>query len=572
MLAERNLTTTKWPKMDQTNARSMELYRRLGIADGFREVGVPPEYPFDIIISTGFSEGQEILRWKLPSVSEWRETIKKQNDGTQPREPWQRCSQKVFEAWLKPHIQKQDLIKSVFGLKFLSLTETESGVTSELIDASGEKHIVASKYVIGCDGAGSAVRKGLGKTLIGGPVERAMYLCEFKSRDLETLHRQGHFTHVFFVSGHVLVSLDEKDTWTMNAPVPLGTDAKSVDPHEAVSKGLGGVGSPVPIKIDEVPVFSTWRPTICIVNEFSSPYKRVFLAGDAAHQNIPIGGYGLNTAVVDSFDIGWKIAAVLSGYGGPSLLDAYEAERRPVAQRAIERSGVHWGFQDEVWRWVAESGKSVVSEDGAELREKIRRHLTLNDGANKDQGIVYGYRYNNSPIICPDEDGTEEPPYSERSYIPSTWPGARAPQVFLKDGVTSIFDIFGQGREYTLVDFTKDGRFASVFAPAAEKRHIPLKMVRLPDEEHVRKIWERDAVLVRPDDHVAWRASVTGDVDNVHPEKILDVVTGNVEVSAAAREAIKAAVDSLRKTGFTSTIGNVDQDSIENRAVFQSGE
>ncbi|PVH70748.1 hypothetical protein DL98DRAFT_618096 [Cadophora sp. DSE1049] len=487
-----------------------------------------------------------------------------------PPKPWQRCSQAIFEAWLKPYIQEQPLIKSIFGLKFVGLTETESEVTCELVDKAGEKHIVTSKYVIGCDGAGSSVRRAIGSKLIGGPVPGAQYLCHFKSRDFSAVQRQGQFCHIFFTSGHVLLSIDEKETWTCHTPVPIGTDASTIDPYEAVSKVLGGSGSPVPIKIDEIIVTSTWRPNICIVDEYTTPNRRVFLSGDAAHQNIPTGGYGMNTAVVDSFDIGWKIAAVLGGYGGPALLEAYQAERRPVAQRAIERSGVHWSVHADIWGWVQESEKSILSEDAEDLREKIRQHATAHDGENRDRGIEFGYRYNDSPIICPDEDGTEQPPYLERSYVPSTWPGARAPHVFLKDGETSIFDIFGQGREFSLVDFTADARYASVFVPVAKKMSIPLKVVHLPDEEHVRKIWERDAVLIRPDDHVAWRTTVEGNLKKIDVESILNVVVGKATVSAAIREKGRVDAEKLKKFGFTSTVGVVDQDKVEMKAAFQS--
>ena len=106
----------------------------------------------------------------LPSPDEWRSRIKEQNSGSMPREPYQRCSQAIFEAWLKPRIQAESSITSIFGMKFESLVETEDGVESYLTDAAGESHLVKSKYVIGCDGAGSRVRRSIGGTLIGGPV------------------------------------------------------------------------------------------------------------------------------------------------------------------------------------------------------------------------------------------------------------------------------------------------------------------------------------------------------------------------------------------------------------------
>lgn len=277
----------------------------------------------------------------------------------------------------------------------------------------------------------------------------------------------------------------------------------------------------------------------------------------------------MNTAVADSFDIGWKLAAVLKGHGGPHLLDAYELERRPVAQRAIERSGVHWTVHSTIWGWVRDSQVSILSDDAQELKDRIRQHATTYDGENRDKGIEYGYRYNNSIIICQDEDGTQPPPYLERSYVPSTWPGVRPPHVFLKDGETSIFDLFGQGPEFSLVDFTQDARYAGIFVQVTRRMKIPLKAIHLPDEEHLRKIWERDAVLLRPDDHVAWRASVESNVNLACVEDVMKVVSGNAKVSPPINDANEEAFKALNKTGFTGTVGNVNQDNVEMKGVFQ---
>jgi 2-polyprenyl-6-methoxyphenol hydroxylase-like FAD-dependent oxidoreductase len=106
----------------------------------------------------------------LPSPDKWREIIREKNDGSWPSEPYQRCSQAVFEAWLKPRIQAQPLIKSIFGWTFQGLVESDNGVVSTFVDMQGGKHIVSSKYVIGCDGAGSRVRRSIGVNLTGGPV------------------------------------------------------------------------------------------------------------------------------------------------------------------------------------------------------------------------------------------------------------------------------------------------------------------------------------------------------------------------------------------------------------------
>ncbi|EXJ73511.1 uncharacterized protein A1O5_03272 [Cladophialophora psammophila CBS 110553] len=575
LLAERNLDTTKWPKMDITNCRSMELFKRLKIDQGLREVGVPQQYSFDVHFSSGLSDGGErIAKWDLPSPDWWRAHIKEHNDGSMPREPYQRCSQAIFEAWLKPRIQEQPLIESHFGWKFETLSESDTGVECDFTDTAGETHRVRAQYVVGCDGAGSRVRKAIGVDLIGGPVPAKLHLVHFKSRDLSRIQRQGQFWHIFFTTGHVIISQDEVDTWTAHTPLPLDFDVSTLDPEETVYRVLGGSSEPWPIKIDEVLVTSTWRPNICIAEKYISPHGRIFLSGDAAHQNIPTGGYGMNTAVGDSFDIGWKLAAVLSGYGGPLLLQSYEVERRPVAARNIERSGVHWQQHSFYKELVDKTGNAVTATtaEGDGLRRQIAEYITLHDGENKDHGIEMGYRYNGSPVVVPDEESPTEPEWNPEHYIPSTWPGARAPHVFLKDGKTSIFDLFGQGREFSLIDFTPDARYIRAFEPEAKRQGVPLRPVSLPDEPHAKQVWEgRDAVLIRPDDHVAWRSSQNpaGGLEKLDIARILAVVVGKESSRHSSAGAHQDDLAHVKANGFTGTVGNVDQDKVEGLAPFQ---
>lgn len=390
------------------------------------------------------------------------------------------------------------------------------------------------------------------------------------------LHRQGQFWHIFFTGGACLIAQDEKDTWTIHSEIPIGTDILNLDPKEVVYKNLGSSYAPYKIEIDEILVTSTFRPTICLANQYISDRGRVFLAGDAAHQNIPTGGYGMNTAVGDSFDIGWKLAAVLAGHAGPKLLRSYEEERRPVGARNIERSGAHAKIHITYRQLVRESLPDIISkgiEASQQLKNNIREWVLENDGENKDHGIELGYRYNGSSVIVADEEDTE-PPYSVRHYAAHTWPGARAPHVFLTDGETSIFDLFGRGQEYTLVDFTGSSEYVTKFSPVAQQLNIPLKMVKLPNEAHIRKIWGRDAVLVRPDDHVAWRVPSVLSPDGIDVEKILLVAVGKqsngshqiVINGGSVNENVNSVVN---EKGFCATIGNVDIGQIEMLGAFQ---
>ncbi|KXH60580.1 FAD binding domain-containing protein [Colletotrichum nymphaeae SA-01] len=572
LIAERNLDSTKWPKMDITNCRSMELLRRLGIADDLRTQGVPQHYSFDVLFSTGLSENGELIdKWNLSSPDEWRQRIHACNDGSMPREPYQRCSQAIFEAWLKRRIESEELVEDHFGLKFETCTETSDGVKSELVNVvTGERHMVISQYLVGCDGAGSSVRRQLDIKMIGGPVPSAMYLIHFKSRDLTALHKQGQFWHIFFTSGSVVISQDEINTWTIHLPISLDTDWKSLDPTESIYRGLGGSLAPYPIKVDEILVCSSWRPNITIAERFASESFRVFLAGDAAHQNIPTGGYGMNTAVGDVFDLGWKLSAVLNGWGGQELLRSYEVERKPVAIRNIERSGQHFQVHQTYIKWVVDGGPDVLfnKEERRLLFNRIKAHTETHQGENKDHGIEMGYRYNASPVILQNEagEGEQEPSWDPRAFVPSSWPGGRAPHVYLRDGKTSIFDLFGVG--FSIIDFTQAGTWSQEFDAAAGVLNIPLTKIHLPGEMHARKVWGRDAVLIRPDDHIAWRSPLDGKRPDIRA--VLETASGKQRQAQAKEDCESShALEDIKQHGFTSTLGNVADNRTDLLAPFQ---
>jgi hypothetical protein len=398
-----------------------------------------------------------------------------------------------------------------------------------------------------------------------------MMLIHFKSRDLTRLHKLGQFWHMAFSNGSFLIAQDEIETWTLHVPVAIGANWEKIDPIEAIYKGLGTPSTPYPIKVDEILVRSVWRPNICIADRYASHSQRIFLAGDSAHQNIPTGGYGMNTGIGDGFDIGWKLAATLNGYGGKGLLESYELERLPVATRNIDQSGEFWEVWRQIWEWSADAATEVLlsqGEEGKALKAKMANWMLTNNSENQAQGIELGYRYNVSPIVVPDTE-VAEPRWDLNHYVPSTWPGARPPHVFLSDGKTSIFDLFGQ--DYTIVDFSKEGKWANAFADAALQLKVPLQKVHLPQEKHAQEIWERTAVLVRPDDHVAWRASLSDKTPVAEAIDILKIAVGqtpNKEVSVGIEYKNKV-LDDVHKKGFSGTIGNINQDEVAMKAAFQ---
>ncbi|AEG50179.1 2,4-dichlorophenol 6-monooxygenase [Sphingobium chlorophenolicum L-1] len=505
LLVERNPTTTRHPKMDVTNGRSMELFRRWNIAETLRDVAVPRTSPMDVSWVSRLNEW-ELARFPYPNVAEWRARIRAKNDGTQPLEPNMRMSQVVLEPTLRAILEQSPLVDVRFGWTFEGLEQDEDKVTVELREvATGKVERKTCTLLAGCDGGGSLVRQNLGYRCEGNYDVARHYMVHFQSTAREFLERFGIAWHYQSPAGSTLIAQDDEKTWTLHCLVPPETDAAAIDPERLVFDALG---CEIPIEVIEA---NPWSPHLVLATGYGR--GRVWMAGDSVHQVIPTGGYGMNTGIGDAADLSWKFAAVLQGWGGPRLLPSIEAERRPVAARVVEASGAH---MDVRFKIVA-AYDPIIHEDspaGAEARAAYGKLIhDLGNAENEAQGIELGYRYRDSPIICHEGD---EPEWRLLDYVPSTWPGVRAPHLFLTDG-TAIFDRFGSW--FTLLAFTDAD--CGPLVDAAEQRGVPLTVVRIEDA-HARAIYERDFVLVRPDQHVAWR----GDAMPADPLTVIDRIRG----------------------------------------------
>ncbi|MEV4807746.1 FAD-dependent monooxygenase [Nonomuraea sp. NPDC049421] len=486
ILVEENFETTNHPKLDFISCRSMELFRQLDLTDEIRAAGVGPEHPADVIWSTGLA-GPPITVWNLPSVAEERRHIADRNDGTQPVEPGQRLSQIDLEPVLRARCRHHPLIDLRCGWTFVSLTQDDQGVTSVLANLmTGSQVRVRSQYVLGCDGASSRVRKSVGIGLKGFDVPELpnALMIHFKSRDLDTLHRHGRFWH-YFAFRYIIIAQDEADTWTVhvNGMEPHEFDPPPADPADFTLRTMR-----TDLKIDKLLLTTRWRPGFLIADRYRA--GRVLLAGDSAHQMFPTGGYGMNSGIADAVDIAWKIAAMVNGYGGPELIESYEAERRPVGLRNMHTSHRHLGVHLKA---------GGLLRDSASL-STIASFIENERGENEYRGVELGYRYAESGVVC--HEDVQEPLWSPRHYTPTTWPGGRPPSVVL-DGGEPIFDRLGP--RFTLVDFAGDGRADALLA-AAGAQGLPVTHTVVTDAA-ARELWERDLVLVRPDQHVAWRGN-----------------------------------------------------------------
>src|SRR5215471_7790099 len=301
LLVERNHSTTRHPKMDITNGRSMELFRRLGLADKLRAVAVPEDNNFDVSWITSLT-GRELHRFRYPSVVEKRVEIRARNDGSQPREPAMRVSQVMIEPVLRDAIVDDPLVEARWGVAFEDFVQDGEGVTCILrVAETGQTEQVRCDFLAGCDGGSSIVREGLGIGLEGKAAVAHRYMIHFQSDARELLQAFGVAWHYQTDKG-TLIAQDDKDTWTLQTRMPA--DGKP-DP-EAMLDAWAGRAFP-----RRILVANPWFTHLLLAERYRG--GRVFLAGDAAHQYIPTGGYGMNTGIGDAVDLGWKLAATLKG-------------------------------------------------------------------------------------------------------------------------------------------------------------------------------------------------------------------------------------------------------------------
>lgn len=492
------------PKMNEVNVRTMEFCRRWGIDDKVHNCPFPRDHARDAVFVTSLT-GHELGRIPRPAVV-----------GARP-ESWspmrlQTCSQMWFDPILREFAQSHPGVELRHRTRLESFEDTGSGVTAEIVDLeSGQRERVETDYLVGCDGAMSAIREQLGIRLVGqGVLGHPLHLF-FRAPDL--LKRCGKAEGTFFLA------IDRDGLWAnirvvdpVNAMwrlMVLDSDGKqtpdSIDKDALIRRAVGK-----PFDVEWVGL-SIWTRRSLVAEKYSQ--GRVFLAGDAVHQLSPTGAMGMNTGIGDVVDLGWKLAAVAQGWGGPNLLSSYTDERQPIGVRAIDNtSGFHLshGKFEEGFATIEDD-----SDEGGALRAKLGPELVREVGRMfRTIGLQLGYRYEGSPIVVP--DGTPEPPDDPEKFIASARPGSRAPHVALAGG-RSTLDLFGRG--FVLARLGTGAPDGVEFSEAAKRRGVPLSMVTIDDAEAA-KIYERKLVLVRPDGHVAWRgdwppADALGVIDRV---------------------------------------------------------
>lgn len=502
-LIERNPKPGPQPKMERCNARSMEIFRRLGIADRIRAAGYPSDASMDSFVVTCLTD-PPLVELHYPTVDEARAMARARNDGTLPLEPYQLISQYTLEPILKDIAETTPNANVWFGHELVSFEQDEDGVTAQVRKSDGTALEIRAKYMVGCDGGTSFVRKQAGIQLEGqgGIMElrQALFRCdEFFAKVPIGAARHYHFADPYNTS---IVVQDDQRHFAMHTRAPLGSD------FVAIFREVVGVDVDA-----ELLWVGEWRQNLLVAERFSK--GRVFLAGDSAHLMIPTGGLGMNTGVGDATDLAWKLAATLAGWGGPQLLPSYDVERRAIAKRNVAASGYAAAGMRE-WRSLYAANIREQTPEGAATREKVARIADFEQRkCHEMTGIELGYRYVDSPLVVAEEGESPDP--DATTYTPTTWPGTRVPHVWLDDG-RALLDLLGPW--YTVLSL--GGAPTKTLGKALHELGVPFMVLFVPDAG-VRAVYERDLLLVRPDGHVAWR----GDDAPADPELVARVATGH---------------------------------------------
>lgn len=505
ILIEKNDAPLGYPKMERCNPRTMEIFRRLGLADMVRAVGYPPDWPMDTYLVFDLMRPPS-FKMAHPTVAEAKARRDAATDGSMPLEPYQIISQYTLEPLLKSVAEQIPSVAVKFGHEFLSYTQNVDSVTAQVRKTNGQALSIRSRYIVGCDGGSSAVRKQLGFKMEGEPHLLEMRQALFHCPELYDKVRAPRARHYHRIDDHwtLMIVQDSRKHFTLHAVVEKDDDMASL--FETI------VGTPVQYEMLHC---AKWVQRLLLAEHYLQ--GRAFIAGDAAHLVIPTGGLGMNTGVGDAIDISWKLAATLRGWGGPNLLPSYEAERRPVGAINVKASG---GGTAGRMKWRAAYRPNI--EDGTPDGKAALANLLeiAKEEAPKSFRVIgaeLGYRYAGSPVIC-DEPGGPEPNIED--YVPTSWPGARLPHVWLEPGKISVHDRIGDG--FTLLRLGRDEAAASALRKAFGAIRAPFSVLDI-DNDAARCVYGFDYLLVRPDLHVVWR----GDNLPREPEGLARIVTGH---------------------------------------------
>ena len=477
------------PRAKTTNARTMTHLRRLGLADELRAAApLPVVYAQDVIFCSSLT-GHEVTRFPHAFQLETGRYDHQPECGQQVPQP-------LVEEVLRAAVERSPLASLHIGVSVQSLVQDAEGTSQvRIAGENGRTRTVSARFTAAADGGASVIRKGLGIALEGSSAARSNLSVLFRSRALGETISLGRAVQYWVMNpgaAGMVGRMDLDQTWWA---ILQGVDPEHL-PADPAALVRAMVGADVDI---DVLATDPWTARMLLAAEYGR--GNVFLVGDAAHLNPPWGGHGFNTCIGDAANLAWKLAAVLQGWGSPDLLATYGSERRPVAERTIADAATNG---NALAYHFADARLDANDDAGRQAREAARNALAVKRSEFDSLGLVLGYAYPESPLVA--NEDTPTPTEDPIRYVPTARPGYLLPHTWLADG-TSVYDALGAG--FTLI-FDPERTTQEQFAPletVAAALGIPLALagVTVPAGMSLSRLWEAPAVLVRPDQHVAWR-------------------------------------------------------------------
>lgn len=492
-------------KCNHVAARTMEIFRRLGIAQRVRDAGLPHDHANDVAFRTT-TTGIEFARIKIPCRRD-RFTVTDGPDGWWPTpEPPHRINQLFLEPVLVECASAMPRLSYNNRMKVLGFSQTDEGVTAEAQDLeSGETLLIACEYLIGCDGPSSEIRRQIGARFTGDAMIGRTQSTYIRAPSLARMMQAEPAWSTQSLNPRRsanMFAVDGRETWLIHNYLRPDETFDNVDRDRCIRLILG-VG---PDFEYQVLTQEDWVGRRMVADRFRG--RRVFICGDAAHIWVPFAGYGMNAGIADAINLSWMLAGVLHGWADPAILDAHEAERWPITEQVS-----HYAMNTAQSLARARSEVPDNIETDADVRERFGRIVRdLNVPQYCCGGLNFGYFYDRSPIIS--YDGETAPPYTMYDYTPSTVPGCRMPHLWLRDG-SSLYD--GMGSGFTLLRFDRSVAVDNLVG-AAVTRGVPLAVLDIDAASP----YGHALVLSRPDQHVAWR----GDELPGDPLGLIDTIRG----------------------------------------------
>lgn len=522
--------TANTPRAHITNQRTMEIFRDVGIEDQVLADATPHHLIGDTVFCTAIA-GEEIGR-----ILTWGNHPARHADH-ELASPSHNCD--IPQTYLEPILVRNATARGTqtqFSTEYLGHEQDADGVTVRVLNRlTGAEYTIRAKYLIGADGARSAVAADLGLPYEGQMDVAGSMNITFKA-DLSELcrHRPSVLYWVIQPGANVggigagLVRMVRPwHEWLIVWGFDLAQGVPEVTEDDALQIVRNLVGDPA---LDaEITGISLWGNNEQYATQLHR--GRVFCAGDAVHKHPPSNGLGSNTSIQDSYNLAWKLALVLNGQAGPALLDTYTAERAPVARQIVLRankSAREFGALFEALGLdAAESAEQMHAQieerkdsslAGAAKRAAVREAMELKNYEFNAHGVEMGQSYSSSAVL---PDGSERPEPArdpELYYEPSTFPGVRLPHAWVGDSrcKLSTHDLVPYG-QFTLLTGITGEAWVSAAQKAADRLGVPVQTVVIGPGREVTDLyfdWSRlsgvdedGAVLVRPDKHVAWRST-----------------------------------------------------------------